>query len=226
MTDNAKTPPTPDSVEALLPWFATNRVPEAESKRVRDALTRDPELARRLQLVEAERDEVIALNETLGAPSNRARERLFERIGAEGTRRRAHREGSGRLAWLSDLLSGLSPRALALSTALLGGVAILQAGVVATLMLSEGGARFTTASGPISAADGSYVLIAFAPAATAAQIEAFLTTHRLTIVEGPRPGGLFRVRIGGRRLAPAELDQAVVAMRGEPGIVRLVAPSL
>ena len=223
MSDDRKEPAMPDSIDALLPWHATRRLDEASAKRVEDALTRDPELGRRLALVEEERAETVALNEALGAPSNRARDRLFERIHAEGVRRSPAR---ARFDWLSSLIAGFSPRALALSTAILATIAILQAGVLAGLFLAEGPARFTAASGPDAAGEGSYVLLAFAPQASAAEIEAFLAAHRATIVEGPRPGGLFRVRIGEKRLSPAELDQVVAAMRAQPQIARLVTPSL
>jgi hypothetical protein len=223
MSDDRKEPAMPDSLDALLPWHATRRLDEASAQRVGDALTRDPELARRLTLVEEERAETVALNEALGAPSNRARDRLFERIQAEGVRRAPAR---ARFDWLSGLVAGFSPRALAFSTAILAAVAILQAGVLAGLFLSDAGGRFTTASGPEVAAEGSYVLLGFAPQASAAEIEAFLASHRATIVDGPRPGGLFRVRISERRLPPADLDRVVSAMRSQPQIVRLVAPSL
>jgi hypothetical protein len=70
----------------------------------------------------------------------------------------------------------------------------------------------------------AFVLVAFAPEATAAQIEAFLTRSRAVIVDGPRPGGLFRLHVGDRRLPPEELDRLATELRGQP-VIRLVVPA-
>ena len=56
----------------MLPWHAAGTLSRSDSKRVEDALARDPELARRYALVREEFSETIHLNETLGAPSARA----------------------------------------------------------------------------------------------------------------------------------------------------------
>jgi hypothetical protein len=54
-----------------------------EAKRVEQALAGDRELARRYELVRQELAETARLNETLGAPSARAVEKLFAAINAE-----------------------------------------------------------------------------------------------------------------------------------------------
>jgi hypothetical protein len=70
-------------IEALLPWHAAGTLSRRDTQRVEQALAGDRELARRYELVRQELAETIYLNETLGAPSARAMERLFATIDAE-----------------------------------------------------------------------------------------------------------------------------------------------
>jgi anti-sigma-K factor RskA len=73
-------------IEELLPWHATGTLSRRDAERVEQALARDRELARRYELVRQELAETSRLNETLGAPSARAMEKLFAAINAEEPR--------------------------------------------------------------------------------------------------------------------------------------------
>ena len=73
-------------VEELLPWYATGTLSGRDAQRVEQALAGDRELARRYELVRRELAETSHLNETLGAPSARAMEKLFAAINAEEAR--------------------------------------------------------------------------------------------------------------------------------------------
>jgi hypothetical protein len=77
-------------IEALLPWHAAGTLSRRDADRVEQALAGDCELARRYDLVRQELAATIHLNETLGAPSARAMEKLFAAIDAEGQVRRAN----------------------------------------------------------------------------------------------------------------------------------------
>jgi hypothetical protein len=70
-------------IEELLPWHATGTLSRRDADRVEQALAGNRELARRYDLVRQELAETIHLNETLGAPSPRAIEKLFAAIDAE-----------------------------------------------------------------------------------------------------------------------------------------------
>jgi hypothetical protein len=70
-------------IEALLPWHAAGTLSRRDADRVEQALAGDCELARRYDLVRQELAATIHLNETLGAPSARAMEKLFAAIDAE-----------------------------------------------------------------------------------------------------------------------------------------------
>jgi anti-sigma-K factor RskA len=70
-------------IERLLPWHAAGTLSRREADLVERALAGDTELAQRYDLVRQELAETIHLNETLGAPSERAMEKLFAAIEAE-----------------------------------------------------------------------------------------------------------------------------------------------
>jgi len=80
-------------IEALLPWYVAGTLGRHDADRVEQALSCDPELARRYDLIRQELTQTIQLNATLGVPSARALEKLFAAIDAEeagtpGRRRR------------------------------------------------------------------------------------------------------------------------------------------
>ena len=63
-------------IEELLPWHATGTLSRRDAGRVEEALAGDRELARRYELVRQELAVTTHLNETLGAPSPRAIEKI------------------------------------------------------------------------------------------------------------------------------------------------------
>jgi len=77
-----------EEIEYLLPWHAAGTLSRRDAERVERALASDHELARRFDLVREELSETIHLNESLGAPSARAMEKLFAAIDAEGAHKR------------------------------------------------------------------------------------------------------------------------------------------
>src|SRR5438270_11975378 len=85
--------PERHEIEALLPWHAAGTLNRRDADRVEQALAGDRELARRYDLVREELAETIHLNETLGAPSARAMEKLFAAIDADDARAPSRRRG-------------------------------------------------------------------------------------------------------------------------------------
>jgi hypothetical protein len=82
-------------IEELLPWCATGTLSGREAERVEQALAGDHELRTRYDLIRRELVETTRLNEALGAPSARAREKLFAAINAEEARAPRPRPISG-----------------------------------------------------------------------------------------------------------------------------------
>src|SRR5437899_4025085 len=66
----------PDDIEGLLPWHATGTLNTRDARRVDEALQRDPGLARQYAVIQEEIGETIHVNESLGAPSSGAMQKL------------------------------------------------------------------------------------------------------------------------------------------------------
>lgn len=212
-----------DEIEDLLPWHAAGTLSRRDAQRVDEALARDPELARRYALVREELAETIHLNETLGAPSARAMEKLFAQIDAEPARRpggAARKFGAG----ISGFLTGLSPRTLAWSASAAALAILLQAGLIADFALKRHApSAFETASAPRTAPEaGAFTLIRFAPQASFDAIDKFLQANKLSIVAGPVAGGLYKVRVADKALPKSELDELVKKLRQDKAIAFIV----
>ncbi|MGX5733606.1 hypothetical protein ACWKW2_04985, partial [Bosea thiooxidans] len=110
MTDSIASDPKRRELEELLPFYANGRISEADKQRVEAALATDAELAARLEIIRDDMAETVLLNESLGAPSHRALEKLM--AGIEGAPRTApllarakDGLGGGLLGWLGGLLA-------------------------------------------------------------------------------------------------------------------------
>ena len=126
----------PGDVEALLPWHAAGTLSTRDIRRVEEALARDPDLAKQYAVIRDEYVETISLNESLGAPSVGALQKLFAAIDAEPALS-VPIARLGLWARVSQFFSDLSPRTLAAAGAVGALVVVLQAGVIAA-MLDEG----------------------------------------------------------------------------------------
>jgi hypothetical protein len=215
-------------IEALLPWHAAGTLSRRDAQRVDAALEHDEDLARQFALVREELAETIHLNETLGAPSARAMERLLAGIEAEGVRVRKPRFDLA--AFIAEKLSMFSPRTLAWSAAAAVLAIVLQAGLLAGLYVGgerSGAGIYDTASYPtrIPLAPGSYALVAFSPQASASDVTKFLETHKVSIVDGPRAGGLYTVRVSVTALPKSDLSRIVKQMQDDNKVVRFAAPT-
>ena len=204
-----------DDIEDLLPWLAAGSLNRRDTQRVEDALTRNPELARRYELVREEFGQTIHLNETLGAPSARAMEKLFAKIDAEPARKPAMSLNIGMR--VAEFFASLTPRTLAWSASVGVLAILLQAGFIAGVVLKEQNtAGYETASAPSTAPGvGAFTIIRFAPQASFDDINKFLENNKLSIVAGPIPGGLYRVRVGMTGMPKADLAGIVKKLQGD-----------
>ena len=214
----------PNEIEALLPWHAAGTLSRDDAERVEAALADDYELARRYALVREELAETIRLNEALGAPSPRPLERLMARIDAEAAAGLTRRGSIAVGRWLEGLLLRLAPRTLAWSAAAAAIVILVQAGFLAALFVGSQGHSYRTASVEQVGTPGSYALVGFVPQASAADVTKFLETYKASLVDGPRAGGLYRIRIGEGGLSRDELASIVGRMQQESAVIRFAAP--
>jgi hypothetical protein len=212
---------TQSDIEELLPWHAAGTLSRRDTQRVEEALANDPELARRYELVREEFGETILLNETLGAPSGHAMEKLFAKIDAEPARKQvASFNLSTRVA---EFFASLSPRTLAWSAAAAAIAIFLQAGLIANIVIKDKAGGFETASAPSTDPGvGAFTLIRFAPQASSDDITKFLEANKLQVAAGPMPGGLYKVRVAVTGLPKDEIARIVKKLQ-EDKVVGFIA---
>jgi anti-sigma-K factor RskA len=219
MTTLNKEAPERQEIEALLPWHAAGTLNRRDSERVERAIAADRELARRFALVQEEQHETIHLNESLGAPSARAMEKLFAAIEAEGAKTPARRSFDlvGRM---SEFLSSLAPRTMAYAAAA-GAVALfVQTAVLTTIMVKDQPGPGLELSSYGNTANYQAV-VRFTPYATAAEITTFLNAHNAVVVGGPGRGGLYNISLGDQ--PKSEIANIVRRMQSESKIVEFIA---
>jgi len=216
----------PSEVEMLLPWHAAGTLNARDARRVDEALARDPGLAKQYAAIQEEYAETIHLNESLGAPSARAMQKLFAAIDGEPARKPSVSfDISARIA---GFFAKLSPRTLAWSAGLGALLLLLQAGVIGAVLMTKQNASFQTASlspsapspgAPITRALGPETpppraLVRFAPDARVADIMALLDNYQASIIDGAK-GGLFRLQFANRAMGRDEFAGLMRKLQNE-----------
>jgi anti-sigma-K factor RskA len=218
---NTKIKEAREDIELLLPWHAAGTLSRRDAARVEQALANDNELARQYEAVREELGEAIHLNESLGAPSARAMEKLFAKIDAEPARK--PRASFNLSASLINFIAGFSPRTLAYGATAAALAIVLQAGILAGVFVLEQ-PWYRTVSYEVGTTDtGSFVLVRFNGEANAADITKFLLENKATIVSGPA-AGMFRVRVADTQLTQEELA-TVVRRMAQDKVVGFTVPS-
>jgi anti-sigma-K factor RskA len=203
----------PTEIETLLPWYAAGTLRRRDRQRVEDALRYDPALAHHADLVREELAETISFNESLGVPSARCMDRLMAAIDAETVAARKRNAAGAVAAQFSSFIAGFSPRTLAFAASFAVAAIALQAFLLVS-MATKPQAPFETASvNPTVSGHGTFAMVRFAREASAGEITRFLEEYQATLVDGPKPGGYYRVRLGMKTLAKEELARIVSRMR-------------
>jgi hypothetical protein len=218
----------PGEIELLLPWHAAGTLNARDSRKVEDALARDPELARQYAVIREEYAGTIDLNESLGAPSARAMQKLFAAIDAEPARKPS--SSANIAARLSGFFASLSPRTLAWSASLGAFALVLQAGIIAAALMNNRPASFETASfstnepitRDLAAASPSRALVRFVPDARMGDITALLDKYQVSIVGGAKDG-LFRLQFTNAAMSKNEFSSLLSRMQGEKIVSLAVA---
>jgi hypothetical protein len=214
-----------EEVELMLPWYETGQLTAEETQLVENYLGKDAELRRMLELIREEAGETVVANERIGMPSHEARDRLMAQIAAEGgSPQKARGVVSG---WLKQLgLGGVSP-GLALGGALAALVIIVQAAVITSMISGDpSGEGPQLASGEDTVTEGgTFALIRFTEDASAAAITELLRENGITIVDGPKPGGMFRVKLSDETLTEDRQGALMENLRQQADLVAFVSPT-
>jgi hypothetical protein len=210
----------PSEIEMLLPFHAAGTLSARDARRVDEALASDPDLARQYAVIREEYAETIHLNESLGAPSARAMQKLFAAIDGEPVRKPSL--STSLSARVSEFFTKLSPRTLAWSASLGALALLLQAGVIGAVLVKNQPATFETASlsmnEPVTRALGPEAppraLVRFAPDARVADITSLLDHYQASIIDGAK-GGMFRLQFGTRAMPRDEVAALMSRLQNE-----------
>jgi anti-sigma-K factor RskA len=205
----------PTEIETLLPWYAAGTLRRRDRQRVEDALRFDPMLARHAELIREELAETIACNESLGVPSARCMDRLMAAIDAEDNAARKRSSARAVASQFGSFIAGFSPRTLAVAASFAVAAIALQAFLLVNMATKPQGPFETASVDTTATGHGTFAMVRFAREASAAEITRFLEQYQATLVDGPKPGGFYRVRLTMKTLAKEELARVVSRMRQE-----------
>ncbi len=216
-----------EDIELLLPWYVNGTLEPLDVAKVEDYVSRHPDMAVQLATLREDLDETIRANEAIAGPSGAALDRLMAQIETEvPIHRRALSAGRGLMGAIDDFLRSLSPGRLGWAAMAAAAVIMLQAGVVGTMMLNPptGGATYQTASGG-KELKGTFVLVQFKSTATFIEVSTFLSEQGAEIVAGPKPGGLYRVRVSVDKLDDEKRQALIEKLRSNGTLINTVLPS-
>jgi hypothetical protein len=213
----------PSEIEMLLPWHAAGTLNARDARRVDEALARDAALAEQYAVIREEYAETILLNESLGAPSARAMQKLFRAIDAEPAGRPS--ASFNFLARIAGFFASLSPRTLAWSASLGALALLLQAGVIGAVLMKNQTATYQAASlstdEPTTRAPRPEAppraLVRFAPEARVGDVTALLDNYQASIIDGAK-GGLFRLQFGNKPMTKDEVFSLISKLQNEKSV--------
>src|SRR5262249_51576102 len=152
-------------------------------------LARHPDLSRQLDLIRSERAQTVRANEALGSPSPAMLRHLLASLPARARRTRPVPGLAGFLDLFRPATAGARWAAIALGLVVLG-----EAAAITMLVVHDRTRTYQVASGPPQG-EGVVALIEFSDTATAPAMARLLAEFDAHIVDGPKPGGVYKIRI-------------------------------
>jgi anti-sigma factor RsiW len=210
-----------DEVEMMLPFYVTGQLDHADANEIDDYLKHHPDVARQLDLIRAERESTSAANAIYASRPARSFDRVAAMIG-KASAQPARTAGSP-LDWIKRLFAMPSSPAFGFVGAAAAIVILLQAATIGTLVVAHYPGIFTGASGGNGTVDaGTTVVVRFADDASAAAIADALSALGMKIIDGPRGGKLFTVRIGPKTMSESERERLIAALKARSDLIVFV----
>jgi hypothetical protein len=212
-----------EEIEALLPWHAAGTLSRREAQKVEQALAADAGLAAQFETIREDLSETIVANESLGAPSSRAMQKLMADIEADASTARRARSSFNLGGWLAEKLTSFSPRTLAWSATAAALAVVLQAGLLAGMFVNERqGSGFQTASYHDATkslpTSGTYAIMTFSPQASIADVTKLLETYKMAVVDGPSGGNVYTVRLAMTGMPKEDLARLIKQLQDEKAV--------
>ena len=213
-----------DEIKMLLPWYVTGKLDSADKKRVEAYLERDTELQNYLHFVREVKNETVSLNGSVTVPTVDDVERLVIEVGE--CRHTELRSGYSLFTKIKEFC--LAPAEGTLRWVSVAAVLLIlvQAVAIGMLVATRDGGVYRFATGPSGAAvSGTFVLVRFADGASVSNIAKVLANHKMTIADGPKGNGMFKVRIGPKGMSKAESSRQLDALKQRRDLVLFVSPT-
>lgn len=172
--------------ELLLPFYVNGTISDADRKTVEAWLSEHPEAEAHLQRVTEEMDLAFVVSEQMPRPTRASFDSLMAEVGPG-------RQQSTSGGFAERLWAMLSPRYALAGAAALCLVVLAQAAALTMMNVGDPGAEFVVASQDASLVSGQTALVRFAPETSIDDIGALFTELNLTLVDGPKPGGVYVV---------------------------------
>jgi hypothetical protein len=206
-----------EEIEKLLPWYVTRRLGRADVGKVEGYLRQHPEMLTQLDLIRTEREATVRANAAIRPPAAMPEQRLASLVAARPRRAAA--------SWRPSLGRFVSmPTVRRLQWAALVALAAAQAALIAGLLVFGDGATYRVAAGP-PPGDRLSALVAFADEAKAAAIARLLTEFDANIVDGPKPGGVYKIKVRSGDSSRAAQQALLVRLAERRDVIRIVLPS-
>lgn len=216
-----------DEIAALLPWYVTGKISSADRAKVDAYLSAHPEARRQLAVAREEADVIFAADADMEVPYA-ALDKLKASLASNPSMRIASAKASF-MDRVSEVFSGFgtafTPRQLAFASMTAALAIGILAGMLAGPLTSS--PQYSVASNDAAVTKGTYALVGLQAAAPAATLSAFLGENGFAIVDGPRKGGIYRIRVSQDVLneQAAEAARAKIKARGDLFSFVSAAPS-
>jgi hypothetical protein len=205
-----------EEIEKLLPWYVTRRLGRADVSRVEGYLRQHPDMLTQLDLIRSEREATVRANAAIGLPSAGMPEQWLASLPSA---RRAAARGRPSLGRFLSM-----PAASRLQWAALVALASAQAALIAGLLVFGDATTYRVAAGP-PPGDRLSALVAFADEAKAAAIARLLIEFDANIVDGPKPGGVYKIKVRSSGISRAAQQALLVRLAERRDVIRIVLPS-
>lgn len=212
-----------DEIAALLPWYVTGRITAEDRAKVDSYAATHPDVKRQISIAREEADQIFSANAEIEGP-HFALDKLLKSV-AESPSARLHAAGTSIVDKLGNFIASLAPRQLAyaaMTGALALALALVAGGIGARLVQPPG--EYTVASKEgASAGVGTFALVSLQPGAPAGTLSAFLAENALAIVDGPKAGGIYRLRLSTEVLSEDAQKSALDKVKARTDLFAFVA---
>ena len=213
-----------DEIAALLPWYVSGKISAFDKARVDAYAESHPEVRGHIALARDEADVVFADNQSI-PPPRAGLERLHVSV-ANSPRARLYAVRTPVVDRLGAWLGGFAPLQLAYAGLAATVLVAVQSLSIGSLIKNQSNpANFTVANRPEALATGTFALVAFQPAAPASTLSAFLADNSFVIVDGPKAGGMYRVRISGKVLTGPESEAVLTKLKSRADLIAFASPA-